>query len=71
MLAAKVETNLSVETLSSYVAEFSAPGFKVWLHDGKAYAIFTASSLETLQKLAQRIGERRRNCKFLRIAEIP
>ncbi len=69
MLDAKVESNLTVETLAAYLAEFSAPGFKVWLHDKKSYAIFTVSSLETLLRLAKRIEERGRDCKFLRIAE--
>ena len=68
MFEAKVECNLSVETLFSYLAELSAPGFKVWLHDKKAYAIFTVSSLENLHKLSERI-ERRSKLKFLRIVE--
>jgi len=68
-LEAKVESNLSVETLCTYLDELSAPGFKVWLHDKKAYAIFKVSSLESLRKLAERIEQRGRSCKFLRIAE--
>ncbi len=67
-LEAKLESNLSVETLSAYLDELSAPGFKVWLHDKKAYAIFKVNSLESLRKLAKRIEERGR-LKFLRIAE--
>ena len=65
----KVESNLSVETLFAYLDELSAPGFKVWLHDKKSYAIFTVSSMVSLQKLAERIEQRGRSCKFLRIAE--
>ena len=68
-LEVKVESDLSVETLFSYLDEFSAPGFKVWLHDKKSYAIFTVSSMVSLQKLAERIEQRGRSCKFLRIAE--
>src|SRR3989442_1341546 len=67
---AKVECDLSVEALFSYLAELSAPGFKVWLHDKKAYAIFTVSSLDSLRKLAETIEQRGRNCKFLRIVEV-
>ena len=70
MLEAKVESNLSVETLFSYLSELSAPGFKVWLHNKKAYAIFKVSSLDSLRKLAETIDQRRRNCKFLRIVEV-
>ncbi len=70
MLEVKVESNLSVETLFSYLSELSAPGFKVWLHDKKAYAIFKVSSLDSLRKLAETIEQRRRNCKFLRIVEV-
>ena len=69
MLEVKVESNLPLETLSAYLDELSAPGFKVWLHDKKAYAIFKVSSLESLHKLAERIGQRGRSCKFLRIVE--
>ncbi len=67
-LEAKVESNLSVETLSAYLDELSAPGFKVWLHHKKTYAIFKVNSLESLRKLAERIEERGR-LKFLRILE--
>ena len=70
MLEAKVESNLSVETLSAYLDDLSAPGFKVWLHDKKAYAIFKVSSLDSLRKLAETIEQRGRNCKFLRIVEV-
>jgi len=69
MLEAKVESNLLVETLCAYLDELSAPGFKIWLHDKKAYAIFKVSSLEGLRKLAERIEQRGRRCKFLRITE--
>ena len=70
VLEAKVESNLSVETLSAYLDDLSAPGFKVWLHDKKAYAIFKVSSLDSLRKLAETIEQRGRNCKFLRIVEV-
>ena len=70
VLEARVESNLSVETLFSYLSELSAPGFKVWLHDKKAYAIFKVSSLDSLRKLAETIEQRGRNCKFLRIVEV-
>ena len=69
VLEAKVESNLSVETICAYLDELVAPGFKVWLHDKKAYAIFKVSSLESLRKLAERIEQRGRSCKFLRIVE--
>ena len=68
MLEAKVESNLSVETICAYLDELVAPGFKVWLHDKKTYAIFKVSSLESLRKLAERIEERG-GLKFLRIVE--
>ena len=70
MLEAKVESNLSVETLFAYLVELSTPGIKVWLHDRKSYAIFKVSSLESLRKLAETIEQRSRNCKFLRIVEV-
>jgi len=66
---AKVESNLSVQTLSAYLAELSTPGFKVWLFGKKAYAIFRVSSLEGLQRLAERIEDKGHSCKFLRIVE--
>ena len=69
VLQAKVESNLSVETLCGELGDLSAPGFKVWLHDKKAYAIFKVTSLENLRKLAERIEQRGRSCKFLRIVE--
>ena len=69
VLEAKVESNLSVETLCAYLDEVSAPGFKAWLHDKKAYAIFKVSSLESLRKLAERIEQKGRRCRFLRIVE--
>lgn len=69
MLEAKVESNLSVETLCAYLDELSAPGFKVWLHDKKAYAIFKVSSLENLRKLGERIEQIGSRLKFLRIEE--
>ena len=69
MLEAKVQSNLSVETLCADLDEMSAPGFKVWLHEKKTYAIFKVSSLETLRKLAERIEQRGRTCKFLRIVD--
>jgi len=69
VLEAKVESNLSVETLCAYLDEVSAPGFKIWLHDKKAYAIFKVSSLESLRKLAERIEGRGSRLKFLRIVE--
>ena len=68
VLEAKVESNLSVETLSAYLDELSAPGFKVWLHNKKAYAIFKVNSLESLRKLSERIEERG-TLKFLRITD--
>ena len=70
VLEVKVESNLSVETLFAYLDELSAPGFKVWLHDKKSYAIFNVSSLESLRKLAEKMEPRGRNCKFLRIVEV-
>ena len=69
-LEVKVESDLSVETLFAYLEELSAPGFKVWLHDKKSYAIFRVSSLESLRKLAEKMELRGRNCKFLRIVEV-
>lgn len=69
VLEAKVESNLSVETLCAYLDELSAPGFKVWLHDKKAYAIFKVSSLENLRKLGERIEQIGSRLKFLRIEE--
>ena len=68
-LETKIESNISVETLCAYLDEFSAPGFKIWLHDKKAYAIFKVSSLESLRKLAERIEARGSRLKFLRIVE--
>ena len=69
VLEAKVESNLSVETLCAYLDELSALGFEVWLHDKKAYAIFKVSSLENLRKLAERIEQIGSRLKFLRIEE--
>ena len=69
VLEAKVESNLSIETLCAYLDEFSAPGFKIWLHDKKAYAIFKVSSLENLRKLGERIEQIGSRLKFLRIEE--
>ncbi len=69
MLETKVESNLSVETLFAYLEEVSAPGFKVWLHDKKSYAIFKVVSLEGLRKLSERIEQRGQKCRFLRISE--
>jgi len=69
VLEAKVESNLSVETLFAYIEELCAPGFKVWLHEKKAYAIFKVNSLDSLRKLADRVEERSGRLKFLRIVE--
>ena len=69
VLEAKVESNLSVETLCAYLEEVSAPGFKVWLHDKKSYTIFKVISLESLRKLSERIEQKGQKCRFLRISE--
>jgi hypothetical protein len=69
VLEAKVQSNLSVESLCSFLDELSAPGFKIWLHEKRTYAIFKVSSLDTLRKLAERIEQGGRSCKILRIVE--